>query len=105
MGLGLLPLGPSGWSWLGLGIIIGAIDLRGFPSCFSVDIGMHYKGFLACLVLWKSRLANENARPPDFAHSSGGTVLWLRTVRSCSAFQADDIRADKAYARADRTTH
>src|SRR5881396_1202973 len=25
-GLGLVPLGPSGWSWIGLGTIIGAIS-------------------------------------------------------------------------------
>src|SRR6266487_1358337 len=37
-GLGLLPLGPSGWSWLGLGIIIGAIGLTWIPELFLVDI-------------------------------------------------------------------
>src|SRR5438552_9068266 len=33
-GLGLLPLGPSGWNWIGLGIIIGAIALTCVPELF-----------------------------------------------------------------------
>jgi hypothetical protein len=33
-GLGLLPLGPSGWSWIGLGTIVGAIGLTCLPELF-----------------------------------------------------------------------
>src|SRR6266853_1476666 len=35
-GLGLLPLGPSGWSWIGLGTIIGAIGLTWIPELLLV---------------------------------------------------------------------
>jgi len=31
-GLGLLPLGPSGWKWIGAGTIIGAITLTCIPE-------------------------------------------------------------------------
>jgi len=33
-GLGLVPLGPSGWSWIGLGTIIGAIGFTWVPELF-----------------------------------------------------------------------
>jgi hypothetical protein len=33
-GLGFLPLGPSGWSWICLGTIIGAIGLTFIPELF-----------------------------------------------------------------------
>jgi hypothetical protein len=33
-GLGLVPLGPSGRNWLGLGIIIGAIGFTWIPELF-----------------------------------------------------------------------
>ena len=33
-GVGLLPLGSFGWSWLGLGIIIGAIGFTWIPELF-----------------------------------------------------------------------
>jgi hypothetical protein len=33
-GLGLLPLGPSGWKWIGLGTIIGALALCCIPELF-----------------------------------------------------------------------
>jgi len=33
-GLGLVPLGPAGWSWIGLGIIIGAIGFTWIPELF-----------------------------------------------------------------------
>ena len=40
-GLGLLPLGPSGWSWIGLGTIIGAIGLTWVPELF---LGRYRRG-------------------------------------------------------------
>jgi hypothetical protein len=40
-GLGLLPLGPSGWNWIGLGIIIGAIGLTCLPELF---LGRYRRG-------------------------------------------------------------
>ena len=33
-GLGLLPLGPSGWKWIGAGTIIGAFGLGCIPELF-----------------------------------------------------------------------
>jgi len=33
-GLGLLPLGPSGWKWIGAGTIIGALGLCCIPELF-----------------------------------------------------------------------
>jgi hypothetical protein len=33
-GLGLLPLGPSAWKWIGAGTIIGALALRCIPELF-----------------------------------------------------------------------
>jgi len=33
-GLGLLPFGPSGWKWIGLGTIIGAVGLCCIPELF-----------------------------------------------------------------------
>jgi hypothetical protein len=33
-GLGFLPFGPSGWRWIGLGTIIGAIGLTWVPELF-----------------------------------------------------------------------
>jgi hypothetical protein len=33
-GLGLLPLGPSGWKWIGVGTIIGALGLCYVPELF-----------------------------------------------------------------------
>ena len=33
-GLGLLPLGPSGWKWIGVGTIIGALALCCIPELF-----------------------------------------------------------------------
>jgi hypothetical protein len=33
-GLGLLPLGPSGWKWIGAGTIIGALALCCIPELF-----------------------------------------------------------------------
>jgi hypothetical protein len=33
-GLGLLPLGPSGWNWIGVGIVIGALVLYCIPELF-----------------------------------------------------------------------
>src|SRR5215475_9203293 len=33
-GLGLLPLGPSGWKWIGGGTIIGALGLCCIPELF-----------------------------------------------------------------------
>src|SRR4029450_8813086 len=33
-GFGLLPLGPSGWKWIGLGTIVGAAGLCCIPELF-----------------------------------------------------------------------
>ena len=33
-GLGLLPLGPSGWNWIGVGTIVGALALCCIPELF-----------------------------------------------------------------------
>ena len=33
-GLGLLPLGPSGWNWIGTGTVIGALALTFIPELF-----------------------------------------------------------------------
>jgi hypothetical protein len=33
-GLGFLPLGPSGWNWIGGGIIVGALGLTFIPELF-----------------------------------------------------------------------
>jgi hypothetical protein len=33
-GLGFLPLGPSGWNWIGVGTIIGALGLTFIPELF-----------------------------------------------------------------------
>ena len=33
-GLGLLPLGPSGWKWIGAGTVIGALVLCCIPELF-----------------------------------------------------------------------
>ena len=40
-GLGLLPFGPSGWSWIGQGTIIGAIGLTWVPELF---LGRYRRG-------------------------------------------------------------
>jgi len=40
-GLGLLPFGPSGWRWIGLGTIIGAIALTWVPELF---LGRYRRG-------------------------------------------------------------
>jgi hypothetical protein len=40
-GLGLLPLGPSGWKWIGAGTIIGALALTCIPELF---LGRYRRG-------------------------------------------------------------
>jgi hypothetical protein len=40
-GLGLLPLGPSGWKWIGAGTIIGACAFTCIPELF---LGRHRRG-------------------------------------------------------------
>src|SRR6059058_3151565 len=40
-GLGLLLLGPSGWRWIGVGTIIGAIGLTWVPELF---LGRYRRG-------------------------------------------------------------
>jgi hypothetical protein len=40
-GLGLLPLGPSGWKWIGAGTVIGALVLCCIPELF---LGRYRRG-------------------------------------------------------------
>jgi membrane protein implicated in regulation of membrane protease activity len=40
-GLGLLPLGPSGWKWIGAGTVIGALALCCIPELF---LGRYRRG-------------------------------------------------------------